>query len=731
MVERFAGNGREFTIIVLETRDGPVPLIPTEVEILATTDGGNEARREGITFGDGEFDSEDDASPSEQRNIFNFRRKYLPTMQVAYHTPARFGTMAVEKIRTEAAEVFKVLGLRDFARLDGFFMPQGDVAVEWRTRTMTQDRIASTTQGHTGSDLVVAPGFPVFTDVNIISGMEQTSFVFLQAAEVGLSHSAVLMHVLKSACERANIAFPSPASFATSEMSDDNEIADDSGSGRGVVPLQAVPISGGSLCEHEYRQRRRIRIYVLFGGGTSERQVSLISGTNVWLKLRALQEFDVSPVLLTPTSEGCELGSTTVWHLPYAAVLRHTVEEILAVATASPETVSRLMTEKVRATLLASGWVTDGEAGDADFGRARSTTLQSMALEAAEEGAVVFNAVHGGCGEDGSLQALLTGAGVTFTGSGTAASRLCIDKAATGSALASLSSIGVLSCRKRVIPTTVLFAVRDNIETAVAAWNDLVTAVGPASAGLCIKPNADGCSTGVARLRGPADLLAYAFAIAGGKSRLNPGDLPLAIGNLNSIVELPRPTPDAFLIEPFIATGAVRIQRHASGAETLSFDEGASSDALSSSSSRWVEVTVGVVGSKGRMVALNPSLTVVEGGDILSLEEKFQGGTGVNITPLPPSIIAPDALEAARKRIAATANALEIEGFARIDAFLHVDTGEVMIIEANTVPGMTPSTVLFHQALMMDPPVEPAEFLANAVHLALERTARLRMSSKV
>ena len=47
--------------------------------------------------------------------------------------------------------------------------------------------------------------------------------------------------------------------------------------------------------------------------------------------------------------------------------------------------------------------------------------------------------------------------------------------------------------------------------------------------------------------------------------------------------------------------------------------------------------------------------------------------------------------------------------------------GEVTIIEVNTVPGMTPSTVLFHQALAMDPPMEPADFLAHAVCLALDR----------
>ena len=65
------------------------------------------------------------------------------------------------------------------------------------------------------------------------------------------------------------------------------------------------------------------------------------------------------------------------------------------------------------------------------------------------------------------------------------------------------------------------------------------------------------------------------------------------------------------------------------------------------------------------------------GGGILSLEEKFQGGTGVNLTPPPASIVSPPALAAARRHIASVAEALGIDGFARIDAFLHADTGEV------------------------------------------------------
>ena len=70
-----------------------------------------------------------------------------------------------------------------------------------------------------------------------------------------------------------------------------------------------------------------------------------------------------------------------------------------------------------------------------------------------------------------------------------------------------------------------------------------------------------------------------------------------------------------------------------------------------------IEVTVAVVGERGRLTALDPSLTIVSGGDVLSLEEKFQGGTGVNITPPPPSLVPTETLATAKRRIARAADA--------------------------------------------------------------------------
>lgn len=48
---------------------------------------------------------------------------------------------------------------------------------------------------------------------------------------------------------------------------------------------------------------------------------------------------------------------------------------------------------------------------------------------------------------------------------------------------------------------------------------------------------------------------------------------------------------------------------------------------------------------------------------------------------------------------------------------------QVIIIEANTVPGMTPSTVLFHQGLKESPPLNPTDLLAEFVELAKEAAA--------
>jgi len=80
-------------------------------------------------------------------------------------------------------------------------------------------------------------------------------------------------------------------------------------------------------------------------------QVSLMSGTNVWLKLRDSPHVTAQPYLLAPpdVSDSHAINNPdstaelTVWRLPYAGMLRHTVEEVV-------EACERVLDPQVRGT---------------------------------------------------------------------------------------------------------------------------------------------------------------------------------------------------------------------------------------------------------------------------------------------------------------------------------------------------------------------------------------------
>ncbi len=46
---------------------------------------------------------------------------------------------------------------------------------------------------------------------------------------------------------------------------------------------------------------------------------------------------------------------------------------------------------------------------------------------------------------------------------------------------------------------------------------------------------------------------------------------------------------------------------------------------------------------------------------------------------------------------------------------MNVTNGELLVIEVNTLPGLTSSTVLFHQALAEDPQIFPRELLEKII----------------
>lgn len=573
VIEPFA-EGVEFTTIIVENRCNlPVAILPTEIE-----------------------------TDYAEHQVFDFRKKYLPTRQVTYHCPPRFSNEVMETIQTQAEHLFALLGMKDCARFDGWVMPDGNI---W------------------------------FSDFNPVSGMEQNSFLFQQMSRVGFSHRDTLRYLVAQSCKRYGIEWV------------DEQV--------------------------EKKARQRKPVSVLCGGSTSERQVSLMSGTNVWLKLRRSHAY--SPTLFVYD------GNDTVWKVPYAYSLNHTVEEILGNCARAESDHARLvrLERRVQERLA----LLRGDATE-------STELpQSMSLaHFASSAQFVFIALHGGPGEDGTIQALLEKRNIPYNGSSSAVSRVCMDKYETARRINALHIDGVTTTEGVVRTREMLFS-----HPVTDVWNNLVKEL--TSKTIIAKPIGDGCSSGVVRLFSKDDLHAYITCMRNGVTSVPKGTFT----NQRDIVEMPSSQMNAVLFEAFVESDHLRVI-----------------DARIKHQSRtgWVEVTVGVLGSAGRVSALNPSITIAEG-EVLSVEEKFQGGTGINITPPPSSLVSARALRRAREHVTAIARGVGIVGYARIDAFLHVRTGDIMVIEINTLPGLTASTVLYHQGLAEHPPLFPVQLLEQLI----------------
>ena len=454
IIEPFC-EGKEFTVIVLENKDGKATaLCPAEIEI--DTQG---------------QDQDTDI------NFFDYRNKYLSNGQVRYHCPPRFADSVVEQIRSQAAEIFALFHMRDFARFDGWLLSDGRI---------------------------------LFSDLNPISGMEQNSFLFIQGAQIGMSHHDLLRYILKNACRRHRI--------------------------------ELAPYKGG-----DYKLRKQ-KVNVLFGGDTAERHVSLMSGTNVWLKLRQSQKYDPYPYLLDKEGH--------VWRMPYALCLYHTVEEISELCRCAPQNEIRVNTFRQR--ILKDLALLPAEAGQECF------LPEAMSLpDFIKSAPNVFIALHGGLGENGKLQEQLEELKVPYTGSGPEASRLCMNKFATGMAIQDLEPYGVFCANKQVLASSSLLDKEDG--ELIKTWQNLLAALETQkSSSVIVKPLDDGCSAGVARLSSAQDFIKYIQYLRAGAVRI-PDKI---LSDQHGIIELPSKAPEQLLFENFVKTREIIINK-----SNLAWDE--------------------------------------------------------------------------------------------------------------------------------------------------------------
>jgi D-alanine-D-alanine ligase len=289
---------------------------------------------------------------------------------------------------------------------------------------------------------------------------------------------------------------------------------------------------------------------------------------------------------------------------------------------------------------------------------------------------LIFIALHGRPGEDGSLQKKLEELGLPYNGSGPESSSITINKFETN---ALLRKNGISVAAHRMVYKTDWLKNKESLTEEIEAGF---------SYPFIAKPADDGCSSAVKKIRNREQLMAFCELMFRESEEKPAG--PASVLDLRPAEEFPQ--KQAFLIETLIGPDGAR---------------------------HFLEITGGMLtrslpsGERSYQV-FEPSEALASG-EVLSLEEKFLAGEGQNITPARFSKVADEQARIStevRKTLEKTARILNVEGYCRIDAFVRIfDDGrvETIIIEINSLPGMTPATCIFHQAAIDH--LRPLEFM--------------------
>ncbi|NVO31193.1 D-alanine--D-alanine ligase family protein [Hymenobacter lapidiphilus] len=424
-------------------------------------------------------------------------------------------------------------------------------------------------------------------------------------------------------------------------------------------------------------EQARIRVAVIMGGYSSERHISVESGRNIYEKLSSSVKYEPVPVFLTGSSADFRL-----YVLPINVMLKDNADDIrekIEHHEAGHE--MHPILERIRRE--AQG-ITSTYAGPAAT-QPRRVTFEELAGIVDE----VFIALHGRPGEDGALQQQLEQFGLPYNGSGVASSQVTINKFDTNRRL---REAGLRVAEHRMATRLEWAADPESF------FHGLETQF---PYPFIAKPADDGCSSAVKKIKTRAELEAFTRLIFRDQEDLMPAEATTL--NLGFKEEFPR--KEAFLVE------------------TLIDRDGAA---------HFLEVTGGLLthwGPNGELeIEVFEASEALATGEVLSLEEKFLAGEGQNITP---ARYAPEAQERQRiseevkRELRRVAEILHIQGYARIDAFVRVRANgavEVLIIEVNSLPGMTPATCIFHQTALAG--YTPYQFIDRILEFGKERTAQ-------
>ncbi|MFM1898261.1 MAG: hypothetical protein RL577_501 [Bacteroidota bacterium] len=417
-------------------------------------------------------------------------------------------------------------------------------------------------------------------------------------------------------------------------------------------------------------QKRKIA--VIMGGYSFERHISMESGRNIFEKLASSAEFEPIPLFLAGDSSAYQLIE-----MPLSLMLKDNADDIrnqLLNFQENPVLTRIQKNSQAWASAFASEHV---------LHQPKTITLEE--LPQLVDG--VFIALHGRPGEDGTLQQDLAKVGLYHNGSLAHSAALTINKYETNRRLREL---GFLVADHRLVSQT-------EWESDPQLAQSLCFEFGLP---LIAKPADDGCSAAVRKIKSVAELHDFMAAIFR-KQESVPEEL---MRSLNIQINDEFPSKRELLIERFIDK---------------------------EDADHFLEITGGMlthISPNGELSyeVFEPSESLAES-EILSLEEKFLAGEGQNLTPPRFSKNAEQQSKISaevRKTLESVARSLDVTGYCRIDAFVKIwNSGKVetVIIEVNSLPGMTPATCIYHQASING--YKPFEFIREILNFGQARLA--------
>lgn len=433
-----------------------------------------------------------------------------------------------------------------------------------------------------------------------------------------------------------------------------------------------------AIHEDQNATTKKIKVAVILGGYSSERHISVESGRNIYEKLASSSKYEPIPVFLTGSNE-----EHIMYQIPVNVLLKDNADDI------KDKIDHYKIHELVQQIINESEGITKKYVSKDNLAKPTRITYEDLSKMVD----CVFIALHGRPGEDGAVQANLERVGLPYNGSGVESSQITIDKYRTNELL---KQNGFLVAEHLLVSETdwkadhskVLNTIKDKIHYPFIA-----------------KPVDDGCSSAVKKIKTPEEFEAFAKLIFRKQEALD--ETAAKVLHIKDKEEFPQ--KPVILVEELISK---RDANH------------------------FLEVTGGMLTKYDAQGNVNYEVfeasEALSEGEVLSLEEKFLAGQGQNITP---ARYAKDVIERqkisdqVKTTLGAAAKLLNINGYTRIDAFVRiydVNRVEVVFVEVNSLPGMTPATCIFHQTAING--YKPYDFIDRILDFAFQKRKMLMKS---